>query len=79
MSAPRNGCTQPALASCGEGFIDIFRFAAPAGLARTHRRASAAGARTAFFSTQIRTFHLAVPHRDAQGAEIRIYTLPAGQ
>ena len=67
------------LASCGEGFVDIFRFTAPAELAHSHRLPSAAGARTAFFSAELRMFCLAVPHRGAQGAEIRIYTLAAAQ
>lgn len=65
------------LASCGEGFIDIFRFTAPAELVGEHRIATATGARTAFFSAKLRAFYLAVPHRGAQSAEIRIYTLPA--
>ena len=63
------------LASCGEGFIDVFHFTAPATLARTHRPASVAGARTAFFSAKLGAFCLAVPHRGAQGAEIRVFHL----
>ena len=67
------------LASCGEGFVDVFRFEAPAHLERTHRLPGAAGARTAFFSAKPGAFHLAVPHRGAQGAEIRIFQLSPGQ
>ena len=59
------------LAACGEGFVDVFHFTAPATLERTHRLASAAGARTAFFIGKL-GFCLAVPHRGAQGAEIRL-------
>ena len=59
-------------ASCGEGFVDVFRCAPPARLERTHRLASAVGARTAFFKTGL-GFCLAVPHRGAQGAEIRVF------
>jgi DNA-binding beta-propeller fold protein YncE len=36
---------------------------------------TAAGARTAFFSSELRQFYLAVPHRGAQPAEIRIYQI----
>lgn len=61
-------------ASCGEGFIDVFRFEPPATLQRTDRIASAKGARTAFFHPNL-GFCLAVPHRGEQGAEIRIYRL----
>ena len=60
------------LASCGEGFIDVFHFTAPATLERTHRMPGAAGARTAFFKVDS-GFFLAVPHRGAQAAEIRIF------
>ena len=60
------------LASCGEGFVDVFRIETPARLERTHRLPSAAGARTAFFAGKL-GFCLAVPHRGAQSAEIRIF------
>ncbi len=66
------------LASCGEGFIDVFRFEAPAKLERTHKLATAAGARTAFFHASLGYF-LAVPHRGAQGTEIRVYRPPTPQ
>jgi hypothetical protein len=67
------------LASCGAGFIDIFRFTAPATLERTYRLASASGARTAFFSPTPGMFALAVPHRGTQGAEIRLYDVRAAR
>ena len=63
-------------ASCGEGFVDVFRFEAPAHLERTHRLLSAVGARTAFFTAKL-GFCLAVPHRGAQGAEIRVFGVAA--
>ena len=72
-----DAATNRLLASCGEGFIDLFRFTAPAELVRTHRLSSAAGARTAFFNATLSTFYLAVPHRAAQGAELRLYGSPA--
>ena len=74
-----DAATSDLFASCGEGFVDVFRFAPHASLTRTHRIASAAGARTAFFSGRLGVFCLAVPHRGAQGAEIRFYKLPAAQ
>ena len=68
--------TSRLFASCGEGFTDVFHFTAPATLARTHRLPSAAGARTAFFTPKS-GFALAVPHRGAQGAEIRVFGVAA--
>lgn len=62
------------LASCGEGFIDIFHLEVPNRLSRTHRLPTAAGARTAFFTPQL-GFCLAVPRRGAQTAEIRLFSL----
>ena len=59
-------------ASCGEGFTDVFHFETPARIERTHRLPGAAGARTAFFTTKL-GFCLAVQHRGAQGAEIRVF------
>lgn len=64
-------------ASCGEGYLDVFSFTAPANLTRMHRLPSAMGARTSFFSATLDLLFLAVPHHGAQGAEIRLYTLPA--
>jgi hypothetical protein len=60
------------LATCGEGFVDVFHIGVPARLERTHRLPSAAGARTAFFSADS-GLCLAVPHRGTQGAEIRVF------
>jgi hypothetical protein len=69
--------TNRLLASCGEGFIDVFRFDPPSGLTRTHQLHTAAGARTGILSQQYRWFCLAVPHRGMQGAELRVYTVSA--
>lgn len=63
------------LASCGEGFIDVFRFEPPSTLTHTHQLTTAAGARTGFFSATLQSFCVAVPHRDTQGAEIRVFGL----
>jgi DNA-binding beta-propeller fold protein YncE len=56
----------------GEGFIDVLDAASPTPT-RLARIATAAGARTGLFSQQQGRFYLAVPHRGAQRAEIRVY------
>lgn len=61
------------LASCGAGFVEVLEFSPSAQLLRTHRIASADGARTSFFSAKLDAFYLAVPHRGTQGAEIRVF------
>jgi DNA-binding beta-propeller fold protein YncE len=63
-------------ASCGEGFIDVFRFNAPGNVQRIDRLRSAEGARTAFFAKNL-GFCLAVPHRGAQEAEVRVFDVVA--
>jgi hypothetical protein len=67
--------TNRLLASCGEGYIDVFRFEPSSGLTRTHRFHTAAGARTGILNWKYRWFCLAVPRRAGQGAELRVYTL----
>lgn len=57
----------------GEGFIDVLDARAPATLTRVARISTAAGARTALFAPEKRQLYLAVPHRGAQRAEIRVY------
>jgi DNA-binding beta-propeller fold protein YncE len=57
----------------GEGFIDVLDAAAPSTLTRLARVNTAAGARTALFAPEQGRLYLAVPHRGAQKAEIRIY------
>jgi DNA-binding beta-propeller fold protein YncE len=56
----------------GEGFVDVLQ-PSGASLARTARIATAAGARTALFVSEQSRFYIAVPHRGAQNAEIRVY------
>lgn len=58
--------------SGGEGFIDVFQGEA-ARFTRTAHVPSAAGARTSLFVPEDNRFYLAVPHRGAQQAEIRVY------
>jgi DNA-binding beta-propeller fold protein YncE len=59
----------------GEGFIDVLDASAPATLTRVAHIPTAAGARTAQFSPEQGRFFLAVPHRSAQRAEIRVYEI----
>src|SRR6185369_5000492 len=63
----------------GEGFIDVLdaRSTTPVRLARI---ATAPGARTGLFVPADGRLYLAVPHRGAQRAEIRVFqTEPAAQ
>ncbi len=57
----------------GEGFIDVLDARSPATLTRLAHIPTAAGARTALFAPAQRRLYLAVPHRGAQRAEIRVY------
>jgi DNA-binding beta-propeller fold protein YncE len=59
--------------SGGAGFIDVLDVRQPAALTRLAHVATAAGARTSLFSPQQNRLYLAVPHRGAQRAEIRVY------
>jgi hypothetical protein len=53
--------------SCGEGFLDVLEGAKRVSIA------TAAGARTSLYVPQLDRLFLAVPHRGAQRAEIRVY------
>ncbi len=64
---------QIAYISGGEGFVDVFKRADPDHYRRIDRIATAAGARTSFFSPSVARFYLAVPHRGSQEAEIRSF------
>ena len=57
----------------GEGFIDILDARVPTTVTRLARMNTAAGARTALFAHEQARLYLAVPHRGAQRAEIRVY------
>jgi DNA-binding beta-propeller fold protein YncE len=59
--------------SGGEGFIDVFAVPAGGDASRIARVATAAGARTSLFVPVLGRLFLAVPHRGAQKAEIRVY------
>jgi DNA-binding beta-propeller fold protein YncE len=56
----------------GEGYVDVFQ-PEDASIVRTARIPTAAGARTALFVPERHRLYVAVPHRGAQNAEIRIY------
>lgn len=58
--------------SGGEGFIDAFQDEAGR-FSRLAHVATAAGARTSLFVADQSRLYLAVPHRGAQKAEIRVY------
>jgi DNA-binding beta-propeller fold protein YncE len=59
--------------SGGEGYLDVFQEQEAGRFARTAHVATAAGARTSLFVTEQSRLYLAVPHRGAQKAEIRVY------
>jgi hypothetical protein len=60
-------------AACGEGFVDIIDQLGADRYERRERIATAAGARTAYYSPERGEFFVAVPERGAQKAEIRVY------
>lgn len=59
--------------SCGKGFLDVIQRGGGDRYERIARLATRGGARTCFFSPELDQLHLAVPQRDGQDAEIRIY------
>jgi DNA-binding beta-propeller fold protein YncE len=61
--------------SCGAGFLDVVREGQGGRYERIAHLAIAAGARTSLFVPEFARLYLAVPHRSAQGAEIRVYAL----
>lgn len=63
--------------SGGEGFLSVIQQQDASTYHPLAKIPTAAGARTSLFVPQLKRMYLAVPHRGAQGAEIRIYkTLP---
>jgi DNA-binding beta-propeller fold protein YncE len=57
----------------GEGYLDVFQEEDANRFARVGHIATAAGARTSLFVPEQGRLYVAVPHRGAQKAEIRIY------
>ncbi len=65
--------------SGGEGFISVIRQIDADHYTPVAKIRTAAGARTSFFAPQINLLFLAVPHRGAQQAELRIYEVADSQ
>lgn len=63
---------QRVLAVCGAGSVDVFALE-PAGLRRVAQVATAPGARTGLYVPEREQLLVAVPHRDAQRAEVRLF------
>jgi DNA-binding beta-propeller fold protein YncE len=59
--------------SCGEGFLDVIQRHAGDHYERIARQPARDGARTCFYSPDFDRLYLAVPQRNGQAAEIRIY------
>jgi len=59
--------------SCGEGFVDVIDRSNPDAYQVRERIPTRAGARTSFFSAELNMFYVAVPLRQNQEAEIRVY------
>jgi hypothetical protein len=62
-------------AICGEGYVDVIEQTDSDHYNRCTRVSTAGGARTGFFDSERDDLFVAVPHRGAQGAEIRRYQL----
>jgi hypothetical protein len=60
-------------ASFGEGTVTVYEQQDPDHYQAVATVATAAGARTSFFSPDLRQLYVAVPHRNTPAAEIRIY------
>jgi hypothetical protein len=63
------------LASCGEGFIDVFAVKDKGNCERTERVATAPGARTSLLVPEMDLFCLAVPQRADQECEVRLFKI----
>jgi hypothetical protein len=59
--------------SGGEGFIDTFQQEDPDHYQSLGRLATAPGARTSYYLSELKRLYLALPHRGQQTAEIRVY------
>jgi hypothetical protein len=59
--------------SGGEGFLSVFQERDPDHYMQLAKFPTAAGARTSLFVPNLGRFYLAVPHRGAQAAEVRVY------
>ena len=68
-----DGQGRRAYVSCGGGAIDVLEQGKDATWLRVARVETAAGARTSLYDPGTHRLYLAVPHRGAQPAEVRIY------
>lgn len=68
-----DGVRRQLYVSGGEGFLDVLQEGVAGRFSRAAHVATAAGARTSLFVPEQNRLYLAVPHRGAQRAEIRIY------
>jgi DNA-binding beta-propeller fold protein YncE len=59
--------------SGGDGFLDVVQAPVTGGLTRIAHVQTAPGARTSLFVASQNRIYLAVPHRDSQRAEVRVY------
>jgi len=59
--------------SCGAGYLDVFKRVPPDSCSLAARVPTAPGARTCLYVPELDRLYLAVPHRGAQRAEIRVY------
>jgi DNA-binding beta-propeller fold protein YncE len=67
--------TKRLYASCGEGFLCVIQQIDPDHYLVISRIPTAKGARTSLFVPEHRRLYLAVPHREKQRAEVRVYTV----
>lgn len=65
--------------SCGAGFLDVLDQNAPLPYNVAERIPTASGARTSLFVPELNRLYVAVPHRDKQPAEVRVYDAPETQ
>ncbi len=68
-----DGARKRLYVSGGEGFLDVFQQQGNGQFARIGHVPTAPGARTSLYVPEENRLFLAVPHRDAQKAEIRVY------
>ncbi len=59
--------------SCGEGFVDVIEQRDANSYRLRERIPTRPGARTSFFSKDLKEFYLAVPQRGNQSAELRVF------
>lgn len=57
----------------GEGYVDVIQRESPEGFKRTARVPTSSGARTGLYVPEQNRLYVAIPHRGAQRAEVRVY------